>query len=60
MEVAGLLGYLEDACWVEEARLVRRSGNAILHKRSVKDEDSSKTLTTMRGILEHLFAYEEL
>jgi len=50
------IGYLEDDIWIKQADNIRKRGNAILHRETVKEENSNETLRDLRGILEHLFS----
>ena len=54
--VASEMGYLEDDIWIKQADRIRKRGNAILHRETVKEENSNETLLELRGILEHLFS----
>lgn len=54
--VAKTLGYLEDECWVNLAREISKEGDRVAHRRSVKEENSRKSLEQLRGLLEHLFS----
>ena len=54
--VAHNMGYLEDDFWLKEAHKIRMRGNDILHRETVKEENSKETLLKLRGILEHLFS----
>lgn len=54
--VASNMGYLEDDIWIKQAHKIRKKGNDILHRETVKEENSNETLLELRGILEHLFS----
>jgi len=56
ISVATNMGYLEDDIWLKQAHKVRTRGNDILHRETVKEENSNETLRALRGILEHLFS----
>ena len=54
--VSNNLGYLGDDIWINQADNIRERGNTILHRETVKEENSNETLRDLRGILEHLFS----
>ena len=55
MAVARAQGYLEDDIWFDQADAIRKEGNRILHRETVREENSDHTLRELRGVLEHLF-----